>query len=111
MTERTKAHDLQVANELYEFVNQEVLPEVGLKPDAFWRGFSELVTDLAPKNVALLAERDRLHTQLDTWPKANPRPIKDIRAYRQFLEGIVYLVPTPAKVQVTTANVDDELAM
>ena len=111
MTERTQAHDLQVANELYEFVNQEVLPEVGLKPDVFWRGFSELVTDLAPKNVALLAERDRLQTELDTWHKANPGPIKDMRAYRQFLEGIGYLVPAPAKVQVTTANVDDELAV
>ena len=111
MTERTPIHDLQVANELYEFVNQEVLPEVGLAPKAFWRGFSDLVTELAPKNIALLAERDRLQLELDTWHKANPGPIKDMRAYRQFLEGIGYLVPTPDKVKLSTENVDDELAV
>ena len=111
MTERTTVHDLQVATELYDFVNREVLPDVGMAPDAFWQGFSRLVTDLAPKNAALLAERDRLQTELDTWHRANPGPIKDMRAYRAFLEGIGYLVPQPEKVQVTTANVDDELAV
>ncbi len=111
MTQRTPVHNLQVANELYEFVNQEVLPEVGVAPDAFWHGFSDIVTELAPKNLALLAERDRLQAELDTWHRANPGPITDMRAYRQFLEGIGYLVPVPAKVQVTTEHVDDELAV
>uniref|UniRef100_UPI0025FDDBE8 malate synthase G n=1 Tax=uncultured Acidovorax sp. TaxID=158751 RepID=UPI0025FDDBE8 len=66
--------------------------------------------DLAPRNIALLAERDRLQTELDTWHKANPGPIKDMVAYRSFLEKIGYLVPQPADVKATTANVDDELA-
>jgi malate synthase len=61
-------------------------------------------------DIALLAERDRLQTELDTWHKANPGPIKDMVAYRGFLEKIGYLVPQPADVKVTTANVDDELA-
>jgi malate synthase len=69
------------------------------------------VADLAPRNIALLAERDRLQTELDTWHKANPGPITDMAAYRKFLETIGYLVPQPADVQVTTANVDDELAV
>ena len=42
---------------------------------AFWKGFDAIVADLAPKNIALLAERDRLQTELDTWHKANPGPI------------------------------------
>ncbi|WP_374589346.1 malate synthase G, partial [Ideonella dechloratans] len=58
----------------------------------------------------LLAERDRLQTELDTWHKANPGPIKDMVAYRGFLEKIGYLVPQPADAKITTANVDDELA-
>jgi len=111
MTQRTPVHDLKVATELYHFVNNEVLPDVGVAPAAFWQGFSTLVTELAPKNAALLAERDRLQVDLDTWHRANPGPIKDMRAYRAFLEGIGYLVPQPAKVQITTANVDDELAV
>ena len=64
MTERTKAGDLQVATELYDFINREVLPDVGVAPDGFWKGFSSIVTDLAPKNIALLAERDRLQAEL-----------------------------------------------
>ena len=111
MTARTTVRDLKIANELYHFVNQEVLPDLGVAPATFWQGFSSLVTDLAPKNAALLAERDRLQKELDTWHGANPGPIKDMRAYRAFLEGIGYLVPNPASVQVTTANVDDELAV
>ena len=111
MTARTTVHQLQVATELHDFVNQEVLPDLGLAPDAFWRGFSAIVTELAPKNIALLAERDRLQAELDTWHRANPGPIKDMRAYRAFLEGIGYLLPQPARVRVTTAHVDDELAV
>ena len=69
------------------------------------------MADLAPKNIALLAERDRLQTELDTWHKANPGPIRDMRAYRAFLEKIGYLVPPPAGVKATTTNVDAELAL
>jgi malate synthase len=111
MTQRTPVHDLKVATELYDFVNTEVLPDVGVAPADFWRGFSSIVTELAPKNAALLAERDRLQAELDTWHRANPGPIKDMRAYRAFLEGIGYLVPQPKNVQITTKNVDDELAV
>ncbi|MDH1704105.1 malate synthase G [Comamonas terrigena] len=110
MTQRTNAHGLQVANELYNFVNTQVLPGTGVEQDAFWKGFSTLVGDLAPKNAALLAERDRLQTELDTWHKANPGPIADMAAYKQFLTQIGYLVESPKDAKATTENVDAELA-
>jgi malate synthase len=111
MTSRTKIHGLQVATELYDFINQQVLPGTGVSTDAFWKGFDGVVADLAPKNAALLAERDRLQTELDTWHKANPGPIKDMAGYRKFLETIGYLVPVPTDAKATTANVDAELAI
>ena len=110
MTDRTAIHGLQVATSLYRFVEDKVLPGTGVDAAAFWKGFDAIVADLAPRNIALLAERDRLQTELDTWHKANPGPIKDMVAYRGFLEKIGYLVPQPADVKATTANVDDELA-
>ena len=109
-TPRTPVHRLQVATPLYQFVNEQVLPGTGLDSAQFWAGFDAIVADLAPKNIALLAERDRLQTELDAWHQAHPGPIADMPAYRAFLEKIGYLVPPPQGTQATTANVDAELA-
>ncbi|MDO9147801.1 MAG: malate synthase G [Hydrogenophaga sp.] len=111
MTQRTTIHGLQVDTELFDFINSRVLPGTGVSSDTFWQGFDAIVADLAPKNAALLAERDRLQTELDTWHKANPGPITDMAGYRKFLETIGYLVPVPLDAKATTANVDAELAI
>ena len=110
-TERTPRHRLQVAAELCRFIEDKVLPGTGVESSAFWTGFDAIVADLAPKNSALLAERDRLQIELDAWHTAHPGPIADMPAYRAFLESIGYLVPQPASVAITTANVDAELAV
>ncbi|TXH48334.1 MAG: malate synthase G, partial [Burkholderiaceae bacterium] len=111
MTDRTTAHRLQVATPLYRFIEDRVLPGTGITSAAFWAGFDAIVADLAPKNAALLAERDRLQSELDAWHKANPGQIQEMGAHRKFLETIGYLVPPPANAKATTANVDDELAL
>jgi len=111
---RTTVHGLQVADSLYQFVNDQVLPGTGVEREAFWAGFGAIVRDLAPKNAALLAERDRLQAEIDAWHKANPGPITGARAkakYRAFLEKIGYLVPVPKNTRATTKNVDAELAL
>ncbi|MES2414178.1 MAG: malate synthase G [Pseudomonadota bacterium] len=109
-TDRTSAHRLQVATRLHRFIDEKVLPGTGVTATAFWNGFDAIVADLAPKNIALLAERDRLQLEMDAWHKANPGPIADMKAYRAFLEKSGYLVPSPKKVTITTGNVDAELA-
>lgn len=110
MTQRIQHHGLQVAANLNQFIEQEALPGTGLDADGFWQGFAALVDDLAPKNRALLAERDRLQAELDAWHRANPGPIADPAAYRKFLEGIGYLLPQPASVRASTDNVDTEIS-
>ena len=62
MTARTSVYRLQVATPLYQFIDQHVLPGTGVSSVTFWRGFDALVSELAPQNLALLAERDRLQT-------------------------------------------------
>ncbi|MEL7561015.1 malate synthase G [Stutzerimonas chloritidismutans] len=110
MTERVTLGRLQVAANLQRFIEDEVLPGTGVEAAAFWKGFDELVHDLAPKNRALLAERDRLQVELDTWHRSNPGPISDMPAYRSFLESIGYLQPEPGEVKISTSNVDSEIA-
>ena len=36
MTERTSVHRLQVATNLYRFIEDQVLPGTGVEPAAFW---------------------------------------------------------------------------
>ena len=111
MTARITCHRLHVAASMYRFIEDEVLPGTGIDSPVFWKGFDAIVNDLAPKNIALLAERDRLQAELDAWHKAHPGPITNMSAYRAFLEKIGYLVPVPAKVTCTTSHVDAELAL
>jgi malate synthase len=118
MTERLNKNGLHVAANLCQFIENQVLPGTGVTADKFWKGFASIVTDLAPKNIALLAERDRLQSELDAWHQANPGPVSlgdpskpsNMANYRAFLEKIGYLVPVPKKTRITTSNVDAELA-
>src|SRR5436305_12955293 len=105
---RTNRHRLQVDADLARFIDDEVLPGTGIAPAAFWQGFDAIVRELAPKNAALLAERERLQAELDRWHRKHPGPVKDLRKYRAFLEKIGYLVPVPKDVRATTKNVDAE---
>ena len=47
MTQRTSIHGLHVATPLYNFIEDQVLPAVGVKSKAFWAGFDGIVKDLA----------------------------------------------------------------
>ncbi|MGN6650938.1 malate synthase G [Trinickia sp.] len=106
----TDHYGLRVDAALSDFIEREAIPGTGIDAQSFWQGFAEIVQELAPRNRALLAERDRLQTALDEWHRAHPGPIRDLRAYRAFLQEIGYLVPAPAAVKVTTAGVDVEIA-
>ncbi|MEY3140356.1 MAG: Malate synthase, partial [Pseudomonadota bacterium] len=114
MTDRIAIHGLHVATPLYRFIEDQVLPAVGVKSKAFWSGFDGIVKDLAPVNLALLAERDRIQLDMDKWHTAHPGPLTDakaMKAYRQHLSSIGYLVPEPKSPKANTQNVDAELAV
>ncbi|MFN4236819.1 MAG: malate synthase G [Vogesella sp.] len=110
MTARIQKHRLAVAANLHDFIEQEALPGTGIASDAFWQGFDALVHELAPQNRALLAERDRLQSEIDAWHRQHPGPIADMAAYKAFLSGIGYLKPLPADSRIDTSRIDTELA-
>jgi len=103
-------HGLRVAPALSRFIEDEAMPGTDLDAAAFWQGFSALVHELAPKNRALVAERERLQTALDEWHRAHPGPVRDLAVYRAFLEQIGYLAPLPPHFQIGTAGVDEEIS-
>ena len=102
MVERIEVAGLQVAKELYDFVETEVL--VGLEVADFWSGFARILRELTPKNAALLARRDKLQAQIDAW---HSEPKGD---YTAFLAEIGYLLPAPDRFEIDTTNIDPEIA-
>ena len=108
--ERIKAGGLSVAKEFYDFIETEALPGAGVASKAFWDGYGALVRDLAPKNKELMAVRDALQSKIDDWHKARAGKLFDPAAYEAMLRKIGYIEPEPADFQVTTANVDDDMA-
>ncbi len=110
MTERVQVGSLQVAKVLHDFINDHAIPGSGVDANAFWSGFEDLITDLAPKNKALLAKRDDLQAQIDAWHQARAGQAFNFADYKAFLQDIGYLLPEPADFQATTDNVDEEIA-
>ena len=111
MTERVDRHGLRVARELDDFINAEALPGTGVDGEAFWSGFRAIVRDLTPKNRALLAKRDELQAQIDAWHAERRGQRHDPESYKAFLAEIGYLVPEADDFEITTANVDVEIAI
>jgi len=103
-------HGLQVAVELADFVDGQALPGTGVNGDVFWKGFSELVHVLGPKNKALLDHRLALKGKIDNWHLERRGRLHDRDEYQAFLKEIGYLVAEGAEFNIETLNVDPEIA-
>ena len=110
MSNTTSHGGLTIATELYNFVNDDLLRGAPITAQTFWNKFDAAVHRLAPKNADLLAKRDRLQKQIDTWLKDNASDGIDQREYEAFLTKIGYLCPEGLDFAIDTANVDDEIA-
>jgi len=104
-----KVANLTVSDALYNFVNNEAIPDTGVSADDFWQSLADILTEVAPRDIELLQKRDNLQTQIDAWHKANPG-MPELAKYKAFLTEIGYLVEAPASVDVKVTNVDDEMA-
>ena len=108
MSDRVDISGLSVDRGLYDLVG-EITPGSGVEPSSFWQSLADIVTELGAQNRDLLQQRDRLQSSVDSWHKNNPAPF-EFDQYKAFLQEIGYLVPESESFQVTTENVDDEIA-
>ncbi|HCW5620804.1 TPA: malate synthase G [Acinetobacter baumannii] len=108
MTARIQKGKLAIAKELYDFIENEALPGSGLDSETYWKNFEQVVVDLSPKNKALLAKRDELQAKIDEWHRNNKF---ELGAYKAFLTEIGFLLPEVEDFQITTENVDEEIAL
>ena len=110
MTNRTLVAGLSVAEELFNFIETQVLPGLRVTPDHFWTGLSKITHELGPKNRTLLAEREVMQAKIDQWHIDNRGREHDSAAYHAFLSEIGYLVAEPNEFKISTQNVDPEIA-
>jgi len=100
--------NLSIDAELYQLVENEILPGLNLSSDQVWQAMATLLGEFQVRNQNLLTKREALQQHLDTWhqnnPKANPA------TYKAMLQDIGYLLPVPPQVEVTTDNVDLEIS-
>jgi malate synthase len=101
---------LLVHSVFLRFVDDELLPAIGIEPSEFWQGLESLINDLTPANRALLATRDRIQAQIDEWHKARSGHPWHHEEYVGFLRSIGYLMEPGAPFQITTSGVDREVA-
>ena len=110
MSNYVKAGQLQVAEELYSFVNNEVIPGSGVTEAQFWLDFEAIIKDLTPVNKQLLVERDELQAKINEYHKENGSTI-DLESYKSFLKSIGYLEEEGEDFTIGTENVDEEIAL
>ncbi|PVY75392.1 malate synthase [Tamilnaduibacter salinus] len=110
MTERVQVGGLQVAKALYDFVNNEAIPGTGVDADRFWSEFDTIIHDLAPRNRELLRKRDDIQAKMDGWYREHKGQPINMEEYKGFLKEIGYLVDEPGDLNISTQNVDPEIA-
>jgi malate synthase len=105
-----KRASLGVARPLLDFIEREALPGTGVDAAAFWQGFAALIGRFSPQNKELLARRDALQSQIDTWYAARAGQPIDVAAQVALLREIGYLAAEPSPFKIDTRNVDLELS-
>ncbi|MAY14822.1 MAG: malate synthase G, partial [Oceanospirillaceae bacterium] len=109
MTGYVQKGGLQVAQALYDFVNEKAIPGTGIDAEKFWAEFDVLANELAPKNKALLAKRDDLQAKIDAYHTERKGQPHNAAEYKAFLQEIGYLLPEGADFEASTANVEPEI--
>ena len=105
-----KKGSLSVSTDLESFLRSEVLPGLDLSEEHFWISLEKIINEFSPKNKTLLGERESMQEQIDAWHLANPGQEKNLDIYKNFLREIGYLLEEGGDFNITTENVDPEIA-
>jgi malate synthase len=111
MSNRIQQGGLQVAEEIFDLVANELITGTGVTIEHFWASFEEIINDLSPRNRELLQIRKNLQDQIDAWHDQRAGETIDQAEYKAFLQEIGYLVKEGHDFQIETENVDPEIAL
>ena len=105
-----KKGNLKINSALLDFINQEAIPGTEVKVEDFWKKFDNTIHELAPINKSLIEKRENIQKQIDQWhlDRKGKEIIKD--EYTKFLKSINYIIEEDEDFQISTKNVDEEIA-
>ena len=106
-----KKNNLVISSVLLDFVNNEAIPGTGINSDNFWLQFDKAVHELSPINKSLLNKREQIQKKIDDWHKANLNKDFEYNEYYNFLQSIGYIVEEKENFNISTSNVDEEIAL
>ncbi len=110
MRKMISKYELKIDEQLYDFINNEVLPDTNIKQNLFWSNFSNLIMEFAPVNKELLNKRNIIQKKLNTWYEKKLGKGISNDEYKNFLREIGYIVEEGNDFKIDTNNVDDEIS-
>ena len=108
MTERVNEGKLSISTSLHALLEQEIAPDLNLDTAKFWQDFQKISEKYISINEELLEKREELQKKIDEWHLSNKD--FDFDSYKSFLREIGYLVEEGDDFEISTANVDAEIA-
>ena len=108
MTERVKEGKLSISKSLHALLEQEIAPDLNLDTTKFWQDFQKISEKYILINEELLEKREELQKKIDEWHLSSKD--FDFDSYKSFLREIGYLVEEGDDFEISTANVDAEIA-
>lgn len=111
MTNRIKRGNLNVAEILINFIENEALPGTNISADRFWDKLEKILNKFVPENKRLLEVRAKIKSQIDDFYKEKSGRDIPHDEYINFLKKINYIVPQGENFKIETENVDPELAL
>ena len=103
-------NSLKISSVLFDFINNEAIPGTNIESEHFWKGFSNVVHELAPLNKSLIEKREIIQKKIDDWHKLNNQKDFDKTEYINFLKSIGYLIEEKEDFAIETVNVDKEIS-
>ena len=103
--------NLKVAKELFDFINNEVIPGTEIDKNRFWDSFDKSAHSLSEVNKELLKKREKIQSSLDKWHREHRDKKFDKIKYKEFLKSINYIVNENENFQISTKNVDEEISL
>lgn len=103
-------NNIKIDTDFKAFVDNELLSGLNMDKDKFWQDFSTLIYQFAPRNIELLATRQKIQQQIQQWHRDNPNFHAKKSEYKHFLHDIGYIEQQGDDFKIGVSDIDHEIS-